>query len=217
MQQQYKCPKCSSPITYGAQSCNNCGQPFTWQHQPKLPPQTPQQTPQYQSEAQQVPPKPEMSMQQKTDNAPNLPKKSFMRPFKIIAWIIAGLWLIISTMAIMSTGSENLGGLSGTLSACFFFSIPAVVFWGIVYGIGLIITKRINNLETWKTVIFGLGIAFSLYEFFSLIKNIISAGYIGLKNVLLFDVSVFMLLLPLGIAYLICSLVIKRKKRVDSQ
>jgi hypothetical protein len=41
MQQEYKCPKCNSPITYGAQSCNNCGQPFIWK-------QPPQQTPQHQ-------------------------------------------------------------------------------------------------------------------------------------------------------------------------
>lgn len=33
MQQGYKCPRCNSPINYGAQSCNNCGQPFNWKEQ----------------------------------------------------------------------------------------------------------------------------------------------------------------------------------------
>jgi uncharacterized membrane-anchored protein len=34
MQQEHKCPKCNSPISYGVPSCNKCGQPFTWKQTP---------------------------------------------------------------------------------------------------------------------------------------------------------------------------------------
>lgn len=50
MQQEYKCPKCNSVITYGAPSCNNCGQRFTWKQQPQPPPRESVQTPQYQQQ-----------------------------------------------------------------------------------------------------------------------------------------------------------------------
>ncbi len=48
MQQQIQCPRCKSPISYGAPSCSNCGQTFIWQHQPQQPVQTPQYQQQYQ-------------------------------------------------------------------------------------------------------------------------------------------------------------------------
>lgn len=53
MQQQFQCPRCKSPISYGAPSCNNCGQTFIWQHQPQPPPQQPVQTPPYRQQYQQ--------------------------------------------------------------------------------------------------------------------------------------------------------------------
>jgi len=54
MQQQgYKCPKCNSPITYGAQFCSNCGQRFIWKQQTQpQPPQSPPQEPTLQQLAQ---------------------------------------------------------------------------------------------------------------------------------------------------------------------
>lgn len=51
MQQTYCCPRCNGPVSYGAQFCNQCGQPLNWQPQP--PPQQPVQTPQYQQQYQQ--------------------------------------------------------------------------------------------------------------------------------------------------------------------
>jgi len=35
MQQQLKCPQCNSPVVCGAQFCNHCGTPLTWQQQPQ--------------------------------------------------------------------------------------------------------------------------------------------------------------------------------------
>jgi hypothetical protein len=52
MQQWYQCPRCNSPVSYGTQYCNNCGQPLNWQ-QPQPPPQQPIQTPHYQQQYQQ--------------------------------------------------------------------------------------------------------------------------------------------------------------------
>jgi TM2 domain-containing membrane protein YozV len=51
MQQWYQCPRCNSPVSYGTQYCNNCGQPLNWQ-QPQPPPQQPIQTPHYQQQYQ---------------------------------------------------------------------------------------------------------------------------------------------------------------------
>jgi hypothetical protein len=46
MQKQFQCPGCQSPVIYGAQCCNYCGTPLTWQQQ-TTPPQLHQQPPQY--------------------------------------------------------------------------------------------------------------------------------------------------------------------------
>lgn len=51
MQQWYQCPRCNSPVSYGAQFCGSCGQPLNWQ-QPQPPPQQPAQTPYYQQQYQ---------------------------------------------------------------------------------------------------------------------------------------------------------------------
>lgn len=50
MQQEYKCPKCNSAITYGSPLCDNCGQRFTWKQPPQSPPRQSAQTPQYQQQ-----------------------------------------------------------------------------------------------------------------------------------------------------------------------
>ncbi len=55
MQQWYQCPRCNAPVSYGAQFCNNCGQPLTWQQQQQPPPQQPVQTPNYQQPGQSQP------------------------------------------------------------------------------------------------------------------------------------------------------------------
>ncbi len=49
VQQQFQCPKCHSPIIYGAQFCNYCGTPLTWQQQ-MAPPPIQQQPPYHQQQ-----------------------------------------------------------------------------------------------------------------------------------------------------------------------
>jgi len=75
MQQWYQCPKCNSPVSYGAQFCNNCSQPLTWQ-QSQPPPQQPVQTPHYQQQYQQ----PQQPYQQ-----PEPPKKKTKIDYKEVS------------------------------------------------------------------------------------------------------------------------------------
>jgi flagellar basal body-associated protein FliL len=86
MQQWYQCPRCNSPVSYGAQFCNNCGQPLSWQQ--------PQQTPQHQQQYQQQYQQPEPPKKKKTN-----------------VWLIGCLGLIVLAALI---GGIVLATSSGT-------------------------------------------------------------------------------------------------------